>query len=115
MTVKGTGFFATAEALKCCYGDIMVPGEFISPTNIVCHTPDSLPSGLLFLDVTLNGLLQDRSKSGIQLSVYDTPSINFISPSRVSVDGGTTVYVHGLNFSNVDDGENVRCNFGHEF
>lgn len=91
----------------CKFGQVAVPGSFVSSRQIHCHTPPHAP-GLYSIEITQNG--QDYTESGHAFRFYHQCNIFSINPvSGPSTMGGTNIQVFGENFVN---STSFLCRFG---
>jgi hypothetical protein len=103
--VKGVNFVVD-EALRCKFGDFVVPARYISSTELLCTSPLHR-AGAYSLEVTLNG--RDFLFSGIQFTYFDGPTVLHLWPSNgPALLGRTAVSVHGTGFVQTTD---LHCRF----
>lgn len=93
----------TSSVEKC----IMIPAEWLSPSELTCITPGHEP-GPTKVRVTNNGLDGDKSFSA-QFFFVSTPRITSVNPNRGGVEGGTKVLIRGTNLAITTT---FTCRFG---
>ncbi|EEY63665.1 uncharacterized protein PITG_02133 [Phytophthora infestans T30-4] len=101
------GPFTTDSGYSCRFGDVEVPADYLSTSQLFCISPPS------------RGLTVAFSVSGVNFSISDGPKLTFtyrpapvasgINPTRGSEEGQYVVTVQGLNFVR---GAGLRCRFG---
>ena len=92
--------------LSCRFGSTVVPGRFISVSELECLAPPASP-GIVPFDISLN--LLDFSASGLSFLFQAVASVLSIMPNIGLDVGGTPVFVTGSNFVNSSA---ARCRFG---
>jgi len=98
--------FVESDKIKCAFGSEIVPGDFLSATEITCDVPSSPYATVVDFDVTFNDL--DYTNSNIQFSYVGNLLIDSLAPTSGSVLGGTVVTVTGSNF---EFSQYLRCKF----
>jgi len=86
----------------------------VSQIQVICHTPpvdpNLLSSGyptIASLSISNNGV-DFSSVSGMIVRYYTSPTVEHVSPSRGTINGGTVISVYGRGFSSTGGG---RCMF----
>lgn len=106
VSFRGNGF-KFSSGLTARFGDTAVPVTFISPEELRCTCPPSVP-GHVYVLVSDHG--QGFSSGGEMMFTYtDAPGVDGLYPSRGSVTGGLKVRVRGRNFAN---STSLSCLFG---
>jgi hypothetical protein len=97
----------------CRFGDIIVPGKFISTVRISCISPEyNIPNVKVPFEVSLNK--RDFTNSGLQFTYYNDfkyAKFNLIEPQSGPNTGGTHINLYGKNFTNLVDPEEFLCKF----
>eukprot|EP00557_Chaetoceros_sp_GSL56_P007760 CAMPEP_0176504942 /NCGR_PEP_ID=MMETSP0200_2-20121128/16223_1 /TAXON_ID=947934 /ORGANISM="Chaetoceros sp., Strain GSL56" /LENGTH=986 /DNA_ID=CAMNT_0017904449 /DNA_START=284 /DNA_END=3244 /DNA_ORIENTATION=- len=100
--VIGTGFRNTTS-LQCTFGNVSVPAEFKSNTEIECYSPEQtfqgaeLPMSVPFA-VSNNGIDKDGSTStNIMFTYIAIPVLSSVDPITVPIEGDTILFVRGEN------------------
>jgi hypothetical protein len=97
----GSNFRDTGN-ITCRFNDtLIVPGKYISSSEIECVTPTVEHPGFVPLSVSLE---MDMYSPSVQFLFYERPQIDFIEPQCGPDYGFTQVTVHGKNF--LDMGHN---------
>lgn len=105
--VRGQGF-SNSSNLGCKFGEAgVVPGTYISDTEVVCTSPEVAGPTSEVFEVTVNG--NDFMSHGILFSYTSTPTVLSITPDNGRADGGTVILVYGVNFVDSDE---LSCHFG---
>ena len=102
----GSGFLPTVF-IACKVGDIVIPGLWISESDMMCVVPP-LPPGGYEVEVTMNG--QQYTQSVSMFLVYTPPVVlqtNTLLSSMDELDN--TVIVYGAHFVN---STYLSCRFG---
>ena len=102
VVVHGSNFLDRAS-LSCRFGDMVVPGRWISDESIRCSSPSRSP-GVVLIGVANNGV--HFQSSDIQFVYHQGVSVVSLSPSEGPASGMTTLAVTGRNFVN---GRDIVC------
>ena len=94
------------SVLRCKFGTIVVPGTYISATEVRCPVPELLP-GIVGVRISTN--LVDYTPSEASLRVDTPTSLTSVYPSFGPKHGGTDVVVNG---SSIPQDVPLRCKFG---
>ena len=85
-------------------------GYFDSTVRIVCKAPPSTDIGVILpFEVSLNGV--DWNKTPLEFSYYIQPNLTDITPDAGPAAGGTPIYIHGSNFTNMSNPNEFNCRF----
>ena len=94
--VHGSGFVDSLD-LVCRFGvGAPVAADFVSTKLVVCPAPAKGSTGVVFVDVSVNGV--DWSLSTAQFEYLTTAVVHRVSPRHGPVRGGTRLQVFGANF-----------------
>lgn len=103
LTLTGTGFLSGASV--SLGGDACTPVTVVSATQITCTIPLAAESGVRAVTVT-NQDTQSVTLAG-GFTYEDGPSVASVSPSTISIQGGTLLTISGGYFA-----ANVQVSFG---
>lgn len=74
--MTGTSFEDTGN-IKCAFGDVEVPGKFLSTSEILCISPKASDSGYVDLRISLR---DNEWSSSLKFLYYDLPVVLGIEP-----------------------------------
>jgi len=99
--------FRDTKNITCKFNETVVPGKFISQSEIECIAPPTTRSGFVPLSISME---LDMYSPPLQYLYYDDPVIDYIYPICGPEYGYTQITVKGNNF--VDMGhDKVLCVF----
>jgi len=108
VTLTGANFENT-PTLSCKFGDNVVPGKYISESEMKCISPPAPEPGFVPLAIQVK---DDMWSPPVQYLYYDTPKIDHIDPLCGPETGFTQIAIHGSGFT--DLGRNkAMCVFNH--
>lgn len=108
VTIIGTNFFLTYPSILACrFGEVEVPGTYISAEQLTCTAPPQDNPGIFSLEVTVNGV--DYSNDGFTVEYRPVVLFHEIDPITGPRRGNTEIAVSGTNFR-MDD--IIFCHFG---
>eukprot|EP00466_Bigelowiella_natans_P014684 jgi/Bigna1/127040/aug1.3_g1748 len=105
ITVTGSGF-VNHPLLSCLFDDAVVPGVYVSPTEVHCTSPNH-PAAMVALEISNNN--QTYTNNGIQFEYYLKERGYYTHPKVAAIGGTTWIYITGDNFVEHDD---LSCRFG---
>lgn len=94
VTVVGSNFNKTST-ISCKFGDIEIPGKYVSSSEILCVAPAVRDPGYVDLMISLYPGLYS---SPVKYLYYKTPVVNSITPTSGPESGFTQIVVTGQNF-----------------
>ena len=98
ITVTGSNFFSTTNALCKFGGNSTSPAVFHSSTTMTCTSPSNLRPDIYSLEVSFDSGESFTVSSGSTFTVYPGIYISDLEPPSGPLSGGTPVRVFGTNF-----------------
>eukprot|EP00003_Mantamonas_plastica_P030142 TRINITY_DN734_c0_g1_i8.p1 TRINITY_DN734_c0_g1~~TRINITY_DN734_c0_g1_i8.p1 ORF type:complete len:3035 (+),score=741.47 TRINITY_DN734_c0_g1_i8:1217-10321(+) len=97
VTIIGTNF-TSQDNIMVRFGNIDVPGEFLSNTSIRCQLP-SMAVGSYTIQLSYNNgtILHARMPTNVELQVV-APAVSSVLPASVHLSGGFTLTIGGSGF-----------------
>lgn len=93
--------FRDTNNITCKFNETVVPGKYLSTSEIECFSPPTDHPGFVPLSVSLE---MDMYSQPVQYLYYEKPIIEWIEPKCGPDYGYTQITVHGKNF--LDMGHN---------
>jgi len=95
VNVSGYGFIPSGM-LRCRFGGVASPAQYVSFTSISCTPPDQVDAKTVPLDVTLNG--QQYTSSGLTFTFLQDVQMASVEPQLGHVGIPTMVHIKGSGF-----------------
>jgi Pro-kumamolisin, activation domain/IPT/TIG domain/Subtilase family len=100
VTVHGSGFLPIAGADKALIGSTLLPANCTSTTACTVTLP-AKAAGTINIQVTAEDFTPSPVTTADRYTYVAAPAITSLAPVRAPAAGGTTVTIHGANFTGV--------------